>query len=360
MRKTWTSSDAQRLTELREQAGMPQAAFAKRHALSVGQVRELEGGKSGSFYSEDIKAHTGRRLLAALGYIAPPELPDSQAAPDALATSPTQDEPAPDLAPAPAPAPEPEPEPEPEPAEAVRQEPEPDASAQTDTVAPSATAQAEDTPLQPTAAPASLPTAPSEAAAPRRSVAPGVFVALVVAIAGVWVLTNRTPSRTPAVSTVTESVPVAAANLEPASAPEAGASDAAPAVATASATVAAASAAAPGMAQAASGAARLPAGCEAPAGRAPTQYQSPVADKPATYVYVESTRDARLCLIDSLNQARMITLKAGESANIAGTAPFTIRSAQWGDLKVFFQGLRVQVDAGAATDNIVILPRRGN
>ena len=63
MRKTWTESDAQQLKTLREQAGIPQAAFAKRHALSVAQVRELEGGKTGSFYSEDIKAHTGRRLV---------------------------------------------------------------------------------------------------------------------------------------------------------------------------------------------------------------------------------------------------------------------------------------------------------
>jgi hypothetical protein len=44
---------------------------------------------------------------------------------------------------------------------------------------------------------------------------------------------------------------------------------------------------------------------------------------------------------------------------LSGTAPFTVRSAQWSDLKVFFQGLRVQLEPGAAADNVVILPRTG-
>jgi hypothetical protein len=75
-------------------------------------------------------------------------------------------------------------------------------------------------------------------------------------------------------------------------------------------------------------------------------------------VHIEATQEARFCLIDSQKQARVATLKAGESVTVSGTPPFTVRSAQWSDLKVFFQGLRVQVDAGAATDNILILPRR--
>ena len=105
--------------------------------------------------------------------------------------------------------------------------------------------------------------------------------------------------------------------------------------------------------------AKLPAGCEAPGSREPTRYLSPVADRPATYLYVESIQPARVCVLDSQNQARLATLKAGESINVSGVPPFTVRSAQWGDLKVFFQGLRVQLEPGAPSDNVVIVPKRG-
>jgi hypothetical protein len=167
---------------------------------------------------------------------------------------------------------------------------------------------------------------------------------------GVWVLTGRNPPAAPAVSTVTEPVAVAATSAEArASEPAPAASVPAPAASgTAPATVAAASVT------------RLPAACEVPAGRTPTSYQSPVADRPSTYVHLEATRDAQACVIDAQSQARVVTLKAGESTNVTGTPPFTVRSAQWNDLKVFFQGLRVQLEPGVATDPVLILPRRPN
>jgi hypothetical protein len=40
--------------------------------MTVQQVRGLEEGEGGSFYSPEIKAHMGRTLLAKLGYVAPP------------------------------------------------------------------------------------------------------------------------------------------------------------------------------------------------------------------------------------------------------------------------------------------------
>jgi len=330
MRKTWTESDAQQLKTLREQAGIPQAAFAKRHALSVAQVRELEGGKTGSFYSEDIKAHTGRRLLAALGYVAPPPAiePETAAAPDP--TPPPASQPASQPAPPPeappeaqveaAPAPEPEPEATPEP---PLSEPQPAAVTQV--------------PVPP-AASESTPPAPPAA---RRSTSPWVWIAAVVVIAVAVLVVTRTPGSV-TVSTVT--VPV----------------NPAPAAAQADAPASAASAApAASVAVASADKPLLPAGCEAPGPREATQYQSPVADKPATYVHVEAMQAARVCVLDSQNQVRALVLKVGESVNVTGVAPFTIRSAQWNDLKVFFQGLRVQVEPGAASDNIVIVPKRG-
>ena len=337
MRKTWTESDAQQLKTLREQAGIPQAAFAKRHALSVAQVRELEGGKTGSFYSEDIKAHTGRRLLAALGYVAPPPAidPEPAAAPDPRPQPESQPAPPPEAPPEAqieaAPAPEPEPEATPEP---PLSEPQPAAVTQ----APAPPAASESTPPPPPAA--------------RRSTSPWVWIAAVAVIAVAVLLLTRTPSSV-TVSTVT--VPV---NAAPVAAP---ADTAAPAPASDASAPATAASAASAASVVVTGADKppLPAGCEAPGPREATQYQSPVADKPATYVHVEAMQAARVCVLDSQNQVRALVLKVGESVNVTGVAPFTIRSAQWNDLKVFFQGLRVQVEPGAASDNIVIVPKRG-
>lgn len=337
MRKTWTESDAQQLKSLREQAGIPQAVFAKRHALSVAQVRELEGGKTGSFYSEDIKAHTGRRLLAALGYVAPPPAtePEPAAVPDPTPQPASQPAPPPEAppeaqveaAPAPAPAPEPEPEATPEP---PLSEPQPAAVTQA------------------SAPPAASGSTPPPPPAARRSTSTWVWIAAVVVIAVAVLLVTRTPGSV-TVSTVTVPVNPAPAAAQ-ADAPASDASAPAPAASAApAASVAVASADKP----------LLPAGCEAPGPREATQYQSPVADKPATYVHVEAMQPARVCVLDSQNQVRALVLKIGESVNVTGVPPFTIRSAQWSDLKVYFQGLRVQVDPGAASDNIVIVPKRG-
>ncbi len=328
MRKTWTDTDAQRLKALREQAGADLAAFAKRHALSTGQVRELEGGKPGSFYSDDIKAHVGRKLLTALGYVAPlepePEAPEPEAEP---AQAPTSEA-------APAVSPEPEPEPEPQPVPASE-------SAFTGHADPSPPALTPDTEA----------VEPAAEGPPRRSLAPMAILAVIAAIgvALVFVIGERPAT---AVSTVTVDVAAAPA-IATASAPEPAASSAA-----AVASQAASAASMPAKAASAASTAKLPAGCEPASGREATQYASPVADKPATYVYVEAIQEARACVLDSRNQARMVVLKAGESINFAGVAPFTIRSAQWNDLKVFFQGLRVQLEPGAASDTVVINPRR--
>ena len=319
MRKTWTESDAQRLKALREQAGIAQAAFAKRHALSVAQVRELEGGKTGSFYSEDIKAHTGRRLLTALGYVAPPPA-----------------EPEPTAAAAPTPPPEPLPSPQPEASiDAV--------PAPTPEPAPAA---ASDVRVLPAASESTPPPAP----AARRSTGPLVGIAAVAVIAVAVFLITRAPGGV-TVSTVT--VPVNVAPVAPP--PEAPA----PAPAADASGPAAAASDAMSVAGAGTNKPALPAGCEAPGAREATQYQSPVADRPATYVHVEAMQAARVCVLDSQNQVRALVLKVGESVNVTGVPPFTLRSAQWSDLKVFFQGLRVQVEPGAASDNIVIVPKRG-
>ena len=81
MSKNWSATDAQLLKRLREAAGVSPDVLAKRHTLSTAQVRELEGQDSGRFYTEDIKAYVGQRLLLALGHVPPVAPPSPQPAP---------------------------------------------------------------------------------------------------------------------------------------------------------------------------------------------------------------------------------------------------------------------------------------
>ena len=69
MDKTWTDADAKLLKQLRTATGQDRANFARRCTISTGQLTELEEGGSGRFYSESIKNHTGRTLLAKLGHV---------------------------------------------------------------------------------------------------------------------------------------------------------------------------------------------------------------------------------------------------------------------------------------------------
>jgi transcriptional regulator with XRE-family HTH domain len=64
--RTWTDSDASRLKALREALGWDLAGLARRSALSVSQVRQLEEGGDGAFYSPEIKCAAGRRVLERL------------------------------------------------------------------------------------------------------------------------------------------------------------------------------------------------------------------------------------------------------------------------------------------------------
>ena len=65
--RIWTPEDAQQLTTLREAAGLDVSILAKRHSLSVQQVRQLEEGGEDRFYSQAIKLQVGRKLLRSLG-----------------------------------------------------------------------------------------------------------------------------------------------------------------------------------------------------------------------------------------------------------------------------------------------------
>jgi len=67
MNALWTEDDGQRLRASRFAAGFSESLLAKLNALSLAQLRELENGGQGSFYSPAIKAQVGRKLLRSLG-----------------------------------------------------------------------------------------------------------------------------------------------------------------------------------------------------------------------------------------------------------------------------------------------------
>jgi hypothetical protein len=62
----WTEEDALLLKQLRESIGLDTMGLAIQNALSHAQIQQLENGGHTSFYSQAIKAQTGRRLLQKL------------------------------------------------------------------------------------------------------------------------------------------------------------------------------------------------------------------------------------------------------------------------------------------------------
>ena len=76
----WQRSDGQLLKALRQEKGLDASVLARMGTMTVQQLRGLEEGEGGEFYSPEIKAHMGRSLLAKLGYVPPPVA--SQAAVD--------------------------------------------------------------------------------------------------------------------------------------------------------------------------------------------------------------------------------------------------------------------------------------
>lgn len=67
MTHLWESHHGRQLKALREAAGLEITTLARQNNLSVSQVEQLEEGGDSSFYTQDIKFNSGRKLLRALG-----------------------------------------------------------------------------------------------------------------------------------------------------------------------------------------------------------------------------------------------------------------------------------------------------
>ena len=65
----WEAADIKLLKSCRHCSGLSEAEFARTHSISVLQLRELEGYGAGRFYTDDIKARAGLRILSKYGHV---------------------------------------------------------------------------------------------------------------------------------------------------------------------------------------------------------------------------------------------------------------------------------------------------
>lgn len=289
----WQRSDGELLKTLREQTGLDRVVLARMGTMTVHQVRGLEEGEGGEFYSPEIKAHMGRTLLAKLGYVAPPAPPG-------------------------APAP---------------QSPPPESLPEADPPSPR------------------LAQAPPPPASPRgrsergvwRIAALGVLVALTV---GAYALVGPKPPRQPTAASapagahVPDAPGVVATAVTPLAPPEV------PAAAAPAPAPPAPAAAAPAAAVAAD------AGCTADAALSSVAYTPTEPRKAGNFVYVVADKPARLCVLDANRKATRVELEPGAGRSIYGAAPFVVRG-DMGHLRIFFQGMRVQGELGTGTQMVL-------
>ncbi len=332
MDKTWTDADAKLLRDLRMATGVDRATFARRCTLSTGQLTELEEGGSGRFYSESIKNHTGRTLLAKLGHVRRVIEADRMDAPSVAASRPPSPSPAAAAAAAgsaesPAPAPE------------LSAEP---AFAAPVLRAPGVRESVTDVSARPVV---------GEAPAERSKAWVGI-VAVGVVVIGALAWFNRPQTTPPAAVPAAAPEPMAEAAAVPASAAasEAATPEPAPVAAAVPAPTPAPAASAP---QAKATDATCP-----PASGAPASFTPERALKPSSYVYFEAQQATLICVTDAAQKKSVVQLKAGERVNVNGTPPFTVQAARWGDVRMFFQGVRVPLEEPGMSAGAVVLQAR--
>jgi hypothetical protein len=82
------------------------------------------------------------------------------------------------------------------------------------------------------------------------------------------------------------------------------------------------------------------------------------ATKPSRYVYMVAAADVSVCVVDGNQQASLLKLKAGESHSVFGVAPWQVSSAKLGNLQIYFQGSRVALPEGV--DQRIALIEKSN
>jgi hypothetical protein len=310
--RVWTHEDANRLRQCRLRLGLDEEAFGKRCALSMAQVMELEGRRTGCFYTDAIKYQAGQKLLKYHGIESPastvyaPTFRGPTAAPDAPAPLPVA-------------------------AQGI--------------------------------GPSSAPPGRSPRVGP---VSPKVATAMgAVALAVIAVLWGWSSEPAPSQAPPPLPPPVSAVVSEPVSAlppvPQEGPAPAEAAVAPTPPQPTPESGADAEQMASLTEAVRRPSGASpetkrapdsrspdwrcpqvAPAG--PVQRFTPTTTPPrgAHYVYVVGQAAGAVCVRDATGQVTLVRLSRGQGQSVLGEAPFTVYGPDMGRAQVYFQGLLVR------------------
>ena len=313
----WQPEDGALLQQLRISARLDELVFARSNAISLAQLRELEGRGQGSFYTAHIKSHTGYKLLRKLGHepvlrapvLAVPEVEE------ALAMAEQTRMPAPALLPVPS-----------------------------DTVLAPITA-----PALATEPCASMPEPDTTAPHPLSSgwlVQPQWVFSVLMLTAGVWAVVN-TPwaslitrmspdSNNPfAKSDVSTTTPdkthpgVQPHNAEPSAVPTPISYSQAPQ--STLDTLGTATSLPPPAAQL----------CDWQHQPNSFVYEPSEPVKAGNYIHFVAVKDGNVCVRDQQNQLTTLQLKAGMAKSIYGDPPFLVHSPSWASLQLFYQGRRV-------------------
>lgn len=303
---SWNAEDSAHLKASRENAGIDAYSFARSASISLAQLKELESsvlGEDQLFYSEQIKRHVGRSLLARLGV-----------------------EPLVRVQPPP---------PEPIPVEVVVQ-----VAAEVARVEPIMVRQ-----NTPEIAAPELTNTPSHWAdrvfekLPMAATTQGRMgwsVAFFVTLAASLIWANgqsKKPTSPPAQALAVaqkELVPVLAAAPSPV--PELAASDTAASVANV-----------PAVALATPVAAEETTQCDWKfKGKSLVVVPSDPL-KAGNYVHLAADKNTIACVVDSQKKLTKITLKAGEKLSVFGTAPFLIYSPEFVTSRIYFQGKLIYI-----------------
>jgi hypothetical protein len=313
----WHPEDGSLLQQLRISAQLDELVFARSNAISLAQLRELEGRGQGSFYTAHIKSHTGYKLLRKLGH-------------EPVVRAPVL---------------------------AVPEVEEPLAmTEQTLMPKPARLPVSSDTMLVPNTAPA-LTTEPS-ASMPEQDTTkhhplssgwlmqPTRVFSLLLLTAGVWAVVN-TPwasliarmspetNDTFAKSIVATTTPnkihpgVHPHNAEPNAVPTTISHT--PAPQSTLDTLGAATTQTPPAAEL----------CDWRHQASSFVYEPSEPVKAGNYIHFVAVQDGNVCVRDQQNRLTTLQLKAGMAKSIYGEPPFLVHSPSWASLQLFYQGRRV-------------------
>lgn len=285
----WRVEDGVLLRELRQSANIDDLVFARMNAISLAQLRELEGQGEGSFYNPQIKTNTGNKLLLKLGHqraMPAPALP-AETASQALSLTP----------------------------------------ASSGSVSTGQSVLPDSLPFHLSGP---LGVQPKWAAA-------------VLFMGGlVWALSHMPwPEWVQRFSAHELNTPTRLQSQHAAPAPEAFPLQDTFVAAPLEPTAKAAEARALLSASTALSEGRTAAGCDWRQLPDKATYEPLDPIKAGNYIHFVATQDVKLCVRDQKNELVDLQLNAGSAQSVYGEPPFLVHSPSWQNLQVFFQGRRV-------------------